>query len=130
MKWGLYNVPELGDRVKVTILASGFETSTAPKREMPAQNGGENKSESTTKNTIGTLGEDKEIALALAGYNILSPDEYDNDESISRVVSESPRIGYAGIIGKGNSAKPGTGTSARRDNAQPARTNVISFDDM
>ena len=130
VKWGLYNVPELGDRVKVTILASGFETSTAPKREMPAQNGGENKSESTTKNTIGTLGEDKEIALALAGYNILSPDEYDNDESISRVVSESPRIGYAGIIGKGNSAKPGTGTSARRDNAQPTRTNVISFDDM
>ena len=130
VKWGLYNVPELGDRVKVTILASGFETSTAPKREMPAQNGGENKSESTTKNTIGTLGEEKEIALALAGYNILSPDEYDNDESISRVVSESPRIGYAGIIGKGNSAKPGTGTSARRDNAQPARTNVISFDDM
>ena len=89
-----------------------------------------NNTNNATNSTIGTLGEDKAIALALAGYNILSPDEYDKDESISRFISESPRAGYAGIIGKGNSAKTGTGATARRDNTPPTKTNVISFDDM
>lgn len=132
VKWGLYNVPDLGDRIKVTILASGFETTSAPKREERTQSGGmdSNSTNNATNSTIGTLGEDKAIALALAGYNILSPDEYDKDESISRFISESPRAGYAGIIGKGNSAKTGTGATARRDNTQPTKTNVISFDDM
>ncbi len=130
VKWGLYNVPELGDRVKVTILASGFEISTTPKREESAPgNTGEKKSP-RANGPIDVLGQDKEIALRLAGYNILPTDEYDNDESISQFVSESPRIGYAGIVGKGTKNTGGNGTTARRDNNEPPQTNTISFDGM
>ncbi len=132
VKWGLYNVPELGDRVKVTILASGFETTTTPKREESAPGNTVGTNNPRVNGTIDILGQDKEIALRLAGYNILPPDDYDNDESIGKFISESPRIGYAGIIGKGNGSKGNGGnTSApHRDNATPSQTNTISFEGM
>ena len=132
VKWGLYNVPELGDRVKVTILASGFETTTTPKREESAPGNTVGTNNPRVNGTIDILGQDKEIALRLAGYNILPPDDYDNDESIGKFISESPRIGYAGIKGKGNGSKGNGGnTSApHRDNATPSQTNTISFEGM
>jgi len=131
VKWGLYNVPELGDRVKVTILASGFETTTTPKRE-ESKPGNDAKPSKASNASIEQIGADKEIALALAGYNILSSDEYDNDESISRFISESPRTGYAVMTGKGTGSKnnSGTGVLANRDSAVPLQTNIISFDGM
>lgn len=131
VKWGLYNVPDLGDRVKVTILASGFEITNTPKREEPVA-GPEAESPKPVSDSIGKLGEDKEIAFALSGYNILSSEDYDNDESISEFISKSPRIGYAGMTGKGNASKPNTGAAAtsRRDNAQQTESCTISFDDM
>ncbi len=39
VKWGIGDKPELGDKVKITVLASGFDVTISDGTELPAENG-------------------------------------------------------------------------------------------
>lgn len=122
VKWGLYPQPDLGNRVKVTILASGFETSTRGK-DQPHQP--EPTAQGTAEKPTGDIAVDKDIARTLAGYNIIQPDRYDDDESIRALNTQTPR---SGTFHK--SAAPAAGKPAPSAADKGNGGNVISFDDM
>lgn len=123
VKWGLYPQPDLGNRVKVTILASGFETSTRGK-DQPHQP--EPTAKGTAEKPTGDIAVDKDIARTLAGYNIIQPDRYDDDESIRALNTQTPR---SGSFHK-NAAAPAAGKAAPSAADKGNGGNVISFDDM
>ena len=78
--WGLYQQPGLDDRVKITILASGFE------KMYDSQDKQENPEPGPTK-IKKDIGSDKSIKETygvgkkpMTGGQIISPDDYDNPE--------------------------------------------------
>ena len=99
VKWGIADDPSLGDKVKITILASGFDVTINEKDEksgpiiLSAGDGGENADSHSEpsqavidqieeiygKNTI----TQKKQATAKSKYAVLTPEQFDNQEVIS-----------------------------------------------
>ena len=122
VKWGLYDAPELGDRVKVTILASGF------KRDSSAKNTAATAAVPTVKKgpVSGPLADEKAGTLALSGFNVPSPEMYDDDDTVRALSTGAPRsASYTKPTAKGGStARP----AAPAASAAPA--GGITFDDI
>lgn len=105
IKWGLADKPELGDKVKITVLASGFDVTLTENQMITAATGeidegpisfgeGENvmspKGQTVSKEQIaGYYGEStsKEIdrARLKKKYIILTTDEFDDDDVINSI---------------------------------------------
>ncbi len=104
VKWGIADNPELGDSVKITVLASGFdvtlreaEKKTPPDREIifradgfddPMDTDSNPTSKETSKHTIEDFyGKDtvrqKQRNADRQRYVVLSPDQYDDHEIIA-----------------------------------------------
>jgi len=101
VKWGLHDSPELGDKVKITILASGFNVTFNMRDkeiEMASNNGGsvdfgsEKHKEQEEKEVLEKLYENKalrerERIKYRSKYVILKPSQFDDDEAIHRLES-------------------------------------------
>lgn len=97
VKWGLHDSPDLGDKVKITILASGFDVTLnkrdtlIPMDEQVAdetQPAAEPEGKEEIEKMYGqdSLNERKRIQNR-AKYIILKPSQYDDDEAIYRLES-------------------------------------------
>ncbi len=88
VKWGLYKIPGLGKKVKITILASGFSVTvkTGPTKTAQPQTA-ETKAES---NKISDeYGQDRikdqTRRGAMKTYTILNPEDFEDEEKIQQV---------------------------------------------
>ena len=100
VKWGIANDPSLGDKVKFTILASGFDVTI---REAEGEKGSidfrPDTEESPKKDSATSKSEEQRIAdvygadkmlqqlhdAAKVKYAVLTPDQFDNPEIITRL---------------------------------------------
>lgn len=92
VKWGLSDNPELGDTVKITILASGFDVTLGGGTVMDGGNDSpkdtENpETEETTETDVeifygGKAIVDQKFARNRAKYIVLKPEQFDDDEMI------------------------------------------------
>lgn len=92
--WGVGYDETLGEKVKITILAAGFETQpiqskTTPKPEESADPAGSSNSAPTQRSLSGIYddGRIKDIQLERqrASYVILSPDQFDDDALVEKL---------------------------------------------
>jgi cell division protein FtsZ len=135
--WGLYKIPGLEDRVKITILASGFDVTVddngpivdpekvkrdAKDKEIIAKEYGDRAADSLNSRPAGSRA------------RILQPDELDNDDAIgeaekmaytrNRRTVSSPSFNTRSNLGGVNS---GSSTS---NSVSPRPGKGISFDDL
>ena len=137
--WGLYKSPDLENKVKITILASGFEVSvdvdgkdTAAKA--PAAGVG---AAITAKNTAADpdraideiYGPDRHAGFKRGGVNIISPDALDDDETISSL-SQTPSYRHRGLQARTarRDQRQGGTDGSRPGEGEAPRT--IDFDDI
>ena len=132
--WGLYKIPDLNERVKISILASGFdEPSYAEDASMVSQAAG---TDSARKADVDNKIADAYGPEAVSKINgpgskvkILRPDELDDDSLIA--ANETPaynRHRAAQGLGPRTANRNQGGDSAKRDDAADGRT--FTFDDI
>lgn len=136
VKWGIGDDPSLGDKVKITVLASGFDVTIAEgdenKKTIVLKNEPENKTELSQKqkeqeNEIAKVyGMDKvkqqQQLAAKMKYAVLTPSQFDDHEVIAMlerfpIHKRSPRFNeeLAAHTGKSQSkARPDEGDQTRQ----------------
>lgn len=119
--WGLYSSPELEDQVKITILASGFEVSVDIDASAKARNATTNNTpaEITTGDNNNDVidrvyGADRHADMNRRRVNIISPDQLDNDDTIS-AVSATPSFRHRGLQGRNAAAQRQEKESPKED---------------
>lgn len=97
MKWGYSKNPDLGEKVKMTILAAGFEVTIADKKKnkqeitfkAAAKPEEQNVDPETTERMREVYGKDTikkhGQAKAKVKYVVLRPDQFDDDEAIRKI---------------------------------------------
>ena len=95
VKWGVADDPSLGDRVKVTVLASGFDVTLREENEDVIKFDGHHVEDEnfTTEDSTGRIaeiyGREKVIKqgrnAAKLKYAVLTPDQFDDHEVISMI---------------------------------------------
>ncbi|MDE6397156.1 MAG: cell division protein FtsZ [Muribaculaceae bacterium] len=143
--WGLYQAPDLDDKVKITILASGFEVTVATDPTKPTPEGAKplkptkpkhvNPIDPTTKKIKEMY---KKGPVGTEG-RVLNPDDYDNlDSEDLNDIERTPaaqRFGrqqFGGGIGRQFGRKFGSGNdNASHDSSRGSgHSNSILFDDI
>lgn len=91
--WGLYQAPDLGDKVKITILAAGFEKPFED-LENASESGLKVETQPTKAPARQKTPEKYEPTVkSLSSGKVISPDEYDNPESeFMREFEHTPAI--------------------------------------
>jgi len=105
VKWGIGDDPSMGDRVKITVLASGFDITVVDKKSDKSDNGKEvitfksneekkeelQHKEESTKRIEEVYGADKVIKqrrnAAKLKYAVLKPSQFDDHEIIALIES-------------------------------------------
>lgn len=128
--WGLYPVPGLGNKVKITILASGFDVTVdgvdTDRVARPVAKVPERKSDTTDDIKIA-----KEYGPAAATQKprILNPDDIDKEESIENVEAPAYRRKFrAAGVRTAPAAKPAP-ASQNRDGKNGPIVSSIGFDE-
>ncbi len=97
VKWGIVDNPDLGDKVKITLLASGFKMTILDKSEQGVitgwsdSNGKENQDEGTTKDMEDVIAQEygaEKVILQKKNankikYAVLKPSQFDDYEVIA-----------------------------------------------
>lgn len=154
VKWGIADNPELGDRVKVTVLASGFDVTLREEKkgsgpvtftpdfnerpEQPDDTSGKGK-----KQMVDFYGKDK---LRQKGkiadrqrYVVLQPDQYDDHEIVAlleRTPTYNRDAGFKELIEQATAASRAerageSPTTVRRDRSDDVRAGgAITFGDI
>lgn len=151
VKWGIGDNPEMGDRVKITVLASGFDVTLVEKKPGSGDNGKEGgpiifeskkdkeeelqRKEESTERIAEVYGADKVIKqrrnAAKMKYAVLKPSQFDDHEVIALIESvptynRDPRFNERlQQISKNN----GTGPQAN-DSKQEPGGETITFGDF
>jgi cell division protein FtsZ len=135
--WGLYRIPGLENKVKITILASGFDV-TVDDKERPLIDTAKIQKEAEDTKRIeeeygpGVIDNFPKRPIG-SRTKVLNPDELDNDDAIA----EAERPSYTRNFRSSASASFGTNSrnslSTDKDaNRAPStsNSNFISFDDL
>ncbi|MCH5224851.1 MAG: cell division protein FtsZ [Muribaculaceae bacterium] len=154
VKWGVADDPSLGDKVRVTVLASGFDVDVTlrdddkeEKKVIVFDGAKKTKDErdSKTKNDDSEriaeiYGNDKVMKqrrnAARVKYAVLTPDQFD-DHQVIAMIENSPTFNRAPRFNeelKKLSAtpapdKPSASSSAEKERPESQNTNTISFGD-
>lgn len=137
--WGLYKSPDLENKVKITILASGFDVSvdidhngvkkdiTEPKTvtRYKEDNAPVAKTPDVDNVIDDVYGPDRHAGFKRAGINIISPDHLDDDETLNSLNS-APGQRHRGL--QGRISRPVNNTTSSRRDDHPGRS--IDFDDL
>ena len=157
VKWGIADNPELGDKLKVTILASGFDLTLIDKKSSDGNNAGESEKmvlfadhqedskakaaeeEEVRKQIAEIYGADKlkqQIQDAnRAKYAVLDPSQYDDHEVVAlleRIPTFTRDHKYLDELrkikdGKENRKSAFAPKSSKSDDEENKNNNVISF---
>lgn len=99
VKWGIGDNPEMGDRVKITVLASGFELTLNDKKDKKIKFApsdppvGEDNETKTTSVSAGDMESiygaekihEKELDKDRRKYVVLTPEQFDDHEVVARL---------------------------------------------
>lgn len=132
--WGLYPVPDLEDKVKITILASGFDITIDGVDSENALNSPANKPDSDPRKNRADI--DKIVAeygsraadinSPANRINVMRPEEMDDDNAIAARQSDAYTRNRRGNL---NPAQPARSTQRTADD-KPEKDTTISFDDI
>lgn len=131
--WGLYPIEGIGDKVKITLLASGFDITvdgvdnTFENKNTTPVTDSEKKREDETR-IIQEYGPRAKDHLNTPGgrINVFKPDEMDDDEAIASREQDAFSRQRPGFTASRNSVKEQKSKENDTDNGK----NTISFDDL
>lgn len=137
--WGVAIDDTLGDKVKFTILAAGFDVTISEDQTLPKVLSSDSESEAKAKTQEGQIAaqrilgseygdkiEDLNRIKAQKSFIILRPDQLDSDQAIS-VLEQNPTYNRDRSVIEG--LKSSTPTMQAPSQPQPDK-NTISFDDF
>lgn len=144
VKWGIADNPELGDKVKVTVLASGFDVTLRDSKKgaavikmEPDSNGESQKQTAATtipldrqeeeERIIDIYGKEKLIekwrTAAKIKYAVLRPSQFDDEEIIDRL-EKTPTFGRDTHFNESLHPKKRSTTAAGQTSAQQGNTSA------
>ena len=97
--WGLYKAPDLGNKVKITILASGFNVTVDTENPRKSDI---SKPEDLNSKIDDNYGADRTARMAQAKVNIIHPDQLDDEGTMADLESQpaAARRGRFSTAGK------------------------------
>lgn len=148
VKWGVADDPSLGDKVRVTVLASGFDVTLREnekeKEKLIKFEGNKEKEEGSNKSKsedsgriIEIYGSDKFMKqkreAAKMRYAVLTPDQFDDHQVIS-MIENSPTFTRAPRFNEelkkiSAGIRPENITPREKENPETKNTRTISFGD-
>ena len=150
VKWGIGDNPEMGDRVKITVLASGFDVTLVDRKPDGKPDGKEGpiifeskkdkeeelqRKEESTERIAEVYGADKVIKqrrnAAKMKYAVLKPDQFDDHEVIALIESvptynREPRFNET----LNDLSKKTAGRDSHADGKQKPGEETITFGDF
>lgn len=150
VKWGIGDNPEMGDRVKITVLASGFDVTLVDRKPDGKPDGKEGpiifeskkdkeeelqRKEESTERIAEVYGADKVIKqrrnAAKMKYAVLKPDQFDDHEVIALIESvptynREPRFNET----LNDLSKKTAGRDSHADGKQEPGEETITFGDF
>ncbi len=150
VKWGIGDNPEMGDRVKITVLASGFDVTLVDRKPDGKPDGEEGpiifeskkdkeeelqRKEESTERIAEVYGADKVIKqrrnAAKMKYAVLKPDQFDDHEVIALIESvptynREPRFNET----LNDLSKKTAGRDSHADGKQEPGEETITFGDF
>ena len=97
--WGLYKAPDLGNKVKITILASGFNVTVDTENPRKSDI---SKPDDLNSKIDDNYGADRTARMAQAKVNIIHPDQLDDEGTMADLESQpaAARRGRFSTAGK------------------------------
>lgn len=83
--WGLYKAPDLGNKVKITILASGFNVTVDTENPRKSDT---SKPDDINSKIDDNYGADRTARMAQAKVNIIQPDQLDDEGTMADLESQ------------------------------------------
>ncbi len=117
--WGLYKAPDLGNKVKITILASGFNVTVDT-------DSSEDAAQPRKIDTIidDTYGADRAAGMSRGNFKIIDPDHIDDESTMASLETETA-ASRRGRFNNNTSA-----TRPAQNSGNDSSSKFISFDDI
>ena len=134
--WGLYRLPNLGDKVKITILASGFDVTVDEGSQVPLRTPRPEPMPADVDPIEAEYGKDLAARLNRPQQRgqVLKPEELDNDNAINELEkpaymrTRSPRPRLANKPAEKAPEAPKDDAAKDKENTNPNITSKIDFD--
>lgn len=132
--WGLYPVPELDDRVKITILASGFNVTVDKNEDEPTpvlKPIDPQRKKEEDQILINEYGENVVRTPRNTKVRVLKPEEMDSDEAISDAAGTATyeRMRRSGGLGQNRAASQNRQQAPDANRSQGSQIDFSDLDD-